>query len=72
MNPFTQPQLTTEGTVTVRGQDYLYQRLRYGSRHYVHVFRKGELHRHGLVFTGEREFAWWRDHLGCQLELELG
>ena len=69
MRNFTQPIITEVGTVTVRGQDFIAQRITYGTQQHIHVFRKGELHRHGLVFTSEREYAHWKGVLGAQREL---
>ena len=68
---FDQPTTTEVGTFNVRGQDYHCQRITYGSRYQVHVFRKGELHRHGLVFSTQAEYNYWRNNLGRQLELPL-
>lgn len=65
----TQPILRDHGTITVRGQDYYLQTLDYGTQRHVHVFRKGELHRHGLVFMSQRDYEYWRSHLGAQREL---
>ena len=69
MRNFTQPTIKEQGTVTVRGQDFHLQTISYGTQVHIHVFRKGELHRHGLVFTSEREYAHWKGHLGAQREL---
>jgi hypothetical protein len=33
------------------------------------VWRKAELHRHGLVFTSQREYEMWKTQLGAQREL---
>lgn len=69
MRNFTQPTIKDQGTVEVRGQAYYLQTIAYGTQQHIHVFRKGELHRHGLVFTSEREYNHWRSHLGAQREL---
>jgi hypothetical protein len=69
MRNFTQPTITEVGIVTVRGQDFHTQRITYGTLQHIHVFRKGALHRHGLVFTTQREYDHWRSHLGAQREL---
>ena len=37
--------------------------------HHIHVFRKAELNRHGLVFTSQREYEMWKTQLGAQREL---
>jgi hypothetical protein len=63
------PTLSEKGTIEVRGQSYHLQTLSYGSHHHVHIFRKAELHRHGLVFTSQREYEMWRSQLGAQREL---
>ena len=69
MRNLTTPVLVELGTFQVRGQDYHAQRLRYGTHYSVHVFRKGELHRHGLVFQTEAAYLQWRKQLGAQREL---
>ena len=69
MRNFTQPTIKEQGTVTVRGQDFHLQTITYGTQTHIHVFRKGELHRHGLVFISEREYAHWKGVLGAQREL---
>lgn len=69
MRNLTNPTLSEQGTVTVRGQDFHVQTIAYGSLQHTHVFRKGELHRHGLVFTSQREYNHWKAHLGAQREL---
>lgn len=69
MRNLTQPVMRDHGIVTVRGQDYYLQTFDYGTQCHVHIFRKGELHRHGLVFSGWREYDHWRKHLGAQREL---
>lgn len=66
MRNLTQPTIVDIGTVEVRGQDYYVQRLRYGTHHSVHIFRKGELHRHGLVFQTEADYEQWKAQLGQQ------
>jgi hypothetical protein len=68
-NLFNQPPIKDIGTFTHLGQDYHCQRITYGSRRYVHVFRKGELHKHGLVFATQAEYNLWKQGLGKQLEL---
>lgn len=69
MRNLTAPIVSEVGTITVRGQDFHAQRISYGTQVHIHVFRKGELHRHGLVFTSEREYSHWKAHLGAQREL---
>lgn len=69
MRNLTNPIVSEVGTVTVRGQDFHAQTISYGSQVNIHVFRKGELHRHGLVFTSQREYEHWKGHLGAQREL---
>ena len=69
MRSIINPIVSEKGTVEIRGQSYHLQTISYGSQHHVHVFRKGELHRHGLVFTGQREYELWRSQLGAQREL---
>lgn len=69
MRNLTNPIIKDLGTVTTRGQDYYVQTISYGSQQHVHVFRKGELHRHGLVFQSQREYRLWQAQLGAQREL---
>lgn len=69
MRNLTTPTITEVGIITVRGQDFHVQRITYGTLQHINVFRKGELHRHGLVFTTRREYDHWRSHLGAQREL---
>ena len=69
MRNLINPIVSEKGTVTVRGQDFHLQTISYGSRHHVHVFRKAELNRHGLVFTSQREYEMWKHTLGAQREL---
>lgn len=69
MRNLTSPTVSEKGTIEVRGQCYHLQTISYGSRHHIHVFRKAELHRHGLVFTTQREYDLWRSQLGAQREL---
>ncbi len=69
MRNLTTPVLVELGTFQVRGQDWHAQRLRYGTHYSVHIFRKGELHRHGLVFQTEAQYEQWRKQLGAQREL---
>jgi hypothetical protein len=64
-----QPIVKETGILSLRGQDYHHQVISYGSRHHIHVFRKGELHRHGLVFTSQAEYQHWLKGLGKQLDL---
>jgi len=70
MRNLTQPTLVELGTIQVRGQDWHVQRIRYGTHHSVHVFRKGELHRHGMVFQTQAQYEAWRTTLK-QTELPL-
>ena len=65
----TQPTVKEVGILSLRGQDYHCQQITYGTRHHIHVFRKGELHKHGLVFTTQAEYQHWLKGLGKQLEL---
>jgi len=69
MRNLNNPIVSEQGTVTVRGQDFHVQSISYGTQRHIHVFRKGELHRHGLVFTGQREYEMWKTQLGAQREL---
>ena len=69
MRNLTQPTISDIGTLEVRGRDYIIQRYAYGPHHMVHVFRKGELHRHGMVFQTEAEYEAWKHQLGAQLAL---
>jgi hypothetical protein len=69
MRNLTNPIVSEQGTIETRGQAYHLQTISYGSRRLIHVFRKGELHRHGLVFTGQREYEMWKAQLGAQREL---
>lgn len=69
MRNLTTPIVSEQGIINVRGQDFHVQLIAYGSQQHVHVFRKGELHRHGLVFTSQREYAMWKGQLGAQREL---
>lgn len=69
MRNLTTPTIVELGTFQVRGQDWHAQRIRYGTHYSVHIFRKGELHRHGLVFQTEAVYLQWRKQLGQQLAL---
>lgn len=69
MRNLTTPTITELGTFEVRGQDYHVQRISYGSRYNVHVFKKGQLHRHGLVFETQAAYDQWKAQLGVQLKL---
>jgi len=69
MRNLTNPIVSEQGTVEVRGQEYHLQTISYGSQQHVHVFRKGALHRHGLVFQSQREYRLWQAQLGAQREL---
>jgi hypothetical protein len=66
MRNLTQPTIVELGILQVRGQDYHVQRIRYGTHYAVHVFRKGELHRHGQVFQTEAQYEAWKRELGTQ------
>jgi hypothetical protein len=57
------PTITEIGTLTLRGRDYHVQRISYGSRYNVHVFRKGALHLHGLVFETQAAYDAWKQGL---------
>lgn len=48
------------GTINLKGQDFSAQRLSYGSRQHIYIFRKGELHRHGLVFQSHADYEAWK------------
>lgn len=61
-NLFT-PTITELGTLTLRGRDYHVQRISYGSSYNVHVFRKGALHLHGLVFPTQAAYDAWKQGL---------
>ena len=63
------PTLVELGTVEVRGQDYHVQRLRYGTHYSIHIFRKGQLHRHGQVFQTEAQYEQWKAQLRGQADL---
>lgn len=63
MRNLIQPTITELGTLTLRGRDYHVQRISYGSRYHVHIFRKGELHRHGLVFETQAAYEAWKQGL---------
>lgn len=55
------PTITDIGTITrAGGQTYAMQTISYGSRHHIHVFRKGELHKRGMVFTNSAAFEQWK------------
>lgn len=69
MRNLNNPIIKELGTVTTRGQDFYVQSITYGTQQHIHVFRKGELHRHGLVFLNQREYDHWKGHLGAQREL---
>lgn len=69
MRNLTQPTIVDIGTVEVRGQDYYVQHLCYGTHHAVNVFRKGELHRHGMVFQTEAAYNEWKAQLRGQARL---
>lgn len=64
MRNLTNPTIVELGTLELRGRDYHVQRIRYGTHYSVHVFRKGELHRHGLVFQTEAQYEAWKRNLG--------
>ena len=70
MRNLTQPTLVELGIVEIRGQDWHVQRIRYGTHYSVHVFRKGELHRHGMVFQTQAQYESWKNTLK-QTELPL-
>ena len=63
MRNLTQPTIVELGTVEVRGQDWHVQRIRYGTHYSVHIFRKGELNRHGLVFQTQADYETWKHAL---------
>ena len=69
MRNLINPIVSEKGIINVRGQEYHLQTISYGSRHHVHVFRKAELQRHGLVFTSQREYEQWKAQLGAQRDL---
>jgi hypothetical protein len=69
MRNLINPIVSERGTVEVRGQAYHLQTISYGTQAHVHVWRKAELHRHGLVFTTQREYEQWKAQLGAQREL---
>lgn len=63
MRNLFQSTLKDIGIITIRGQDYHMQILTYGTRQHTYIFRKGELHRHGLVFTSRAQYLAWRNKL---------
>ena len=63
MRNLTQPVMRDHGIVTVRGQDYYLQTFDYGTQCHVHIYRKGELHRHGLVFPTQAAYDAWKNGL---------
>lgn len=63
MRNLIQPTITELGTLTLRGRDYHVQRISYGSRYNVHVFKKGQLHKHGLVFETQAAYDAWKQGL---------
>lgn len=69
MRNLTQPTIVELGTLELRGQDYHVQKIRYGTHYSVHIFRKGELHRHGMVFQTEAQYEAWKRRLGTQRAL---
>jgi len=69
MRNLCNPIVSEKGTIEVRGQAYHLQTISYGSQTHIHVWRKAELHRHGLVFTSQREYDLWKSQLGAQREL---
>lgn len=67
MRNLIQPTLVELGTITrASGQEYHVQRLRYGTQHSVYVFRKGELHKRGMVFQTESDFEQWKQQVRQQ------
>ena len=69
MRNLTHPTIVDLGTLELRGQDWHVQRIRYGTHYSVHIFRKGELHRHGLVFQTEAQYEAWKAQLHGQRTL---
>lgn len=63
MRNLTHPTIVDLGTLELRGQDWHVQRIRYGTHYSVHIFRKGELHRHGLVFPTQAAYDAWKNGL---------
>lgn len=68
MRSFTQPRITEVGIVTIRGRDFHMQTISYGSRHQVHIFRKGALHLRGMVFETQALYDQWKNGMH-QLDL---
>lgn len=68
MRNLIQPIVKEVGIVTIRGRDFHMQTISYGSRHQVHVFRKGALHLRGMVFKTKQDYELWRSGMH-QLDL---
>lgn len=68
MRNLIQPTIKEIGIVTIRGRDFHMQTISYGSRHQVHVFRKGALHLRGMVFETQALYEQWRSGMH-QLDL---
>jgi hypothetical protein len=68
MRSLIQPTVRELGIVTIRGRDYHMQTISYGSRHQVHIFRKGALHLRGLTFSTQQAYDQWKNGMH-QLDL---
>ena len=68
MRTLIQPITRELGIVTIRGRDYHMQTISYGSRHHVHIFRKGALHLRGMVFNTQQAYDQWKNGMH-QLDL---
>jgi hypothetical protein len=68
MRSFIQPRIKEVGIVTIRGRDFHMQAISYGSRHQVHIFRKGALHLRGMVFETQALYDQWKNGMH-QLDL---
>jgi hypothetical protein len=68
MRSLIQPRIKEVGIVTIRGRDFHMQTISYGSRHQVHIFRKGALHLRGMVFETQALYDQWKNGMH-QLDL---
>jgi hypothetical protein len=68
MRSLIQPRVKEVGIVTIRGRDFHMQTISYGSRHQVHIFRKGALHLRGMVFETQALYDQWKNGMH-QLDL---
>lgn len=68
MRNLVQPIIKEHGIITIRGRDFHFQTISYGSNSQVHVFRKGALHLRGMVFETQKAYEQWKNGMH-QLDL---